>query len=433
VESELGHGSKFRFTARFARSVLPEGVTTSPGRLTDLRVLIVDDNETHQRMLEEQLTSWRMQPTAVSNAMAAMDALRGAQDAGNSFALVLIDARMPEVGGVTFAGDIQQHWGSRAPRLILLSSAGDPELLAESRLNGVLAFLLKPVKPSELLEAIWWVMSLDLTLPNGAVESEETPVHLAPLNLLVAEDNDLNVAVLEGLLRRGGHHAEFARDGRAALELALELASEDACDVMLLDLHMPGLDGFQVARAIREREQGTDRHLPIIALTARSSVHDRERCIAAGIDEFLAKPIEAAALWAAVGRLVRARSRALAVSPDARWELLDPRAILRACDGQAALLEKLVVVLRNGLPIQMARVRTALGQGDFPSLREAAHRLAGTAGEFSTVTADIAMAMEDEAIRQDLEACTALVERLGSMCDALLEETTTLSIDSLKS
>ncbi|HXK16714.1 MAG TPA: response regulator, partial [Polyangiaceae bacterium] len=253
-----------------------------------------------------------------------------------------------------------------------------------------------------------------------------------PLRILVAEDNELNVALLEELLRRRGHRAEFARDGHAALDLALKVAPEDVCDLMLLDLHMPGLDGFEVARAIREHEQGTRRHLPIIALTARSSARDRERCIAAGMDEFLSKPIEAAALWAVIERLVRRWSPSGGVSAQVESHLLDPRAILRACDGQASLLKKILVVFRKSLPKHMSRVRTALDAGDFAGLREAAHSLAGTVGAFSTVTADIALTLEDEAVRRDLESCTALVERLGSMCDALLEETATLSIDSLK-
>jgi two-component system, sensor histidine kinase and response regulator len=115
---------------------------------------------------------------------------------------------------------------------------------------------------------------------------------------------------------------------------------------MLLDLHMPALDGFQVARAIREHEQGTTRQLPIIALTARSSAHDRERCIAAGMDDFLAKPTDAALLWAAMGRLIRHRPPARGAPPQDESRLLDPRAILQVCDGQASLLEKILVVIR---------------------------------------------------------------------------------------
>jgi PAS domain S-box-containing protein len=432
VESAPGHGSKFRFTSRFARSTRSEGATTSPERLAELRVLIVDDNETNRRILEEWLTSWRMQPTAVGNGAAVMDALTQAHDVGSPFALVLLDGRMPDVDGVTLAGRIRQHWGARAPRLILLSSGDNPAFVAKSRVNGVLAFLLKPVQQSELLEAIWSVMNLDLTPPNADAKPAERHQQVPPLRILVAEDNEFNVALLEELLKGRGHQAKFARDGRTALDLALDLAPDGACDLMLLDLHMPGLDGFQVARAIREDEQGTNRHLPIIALTARSSAHDRERCIAAGMDEFLSKPIEAAALWAVIERLVRRWSPAGSVSPQLESQLLDPRAILRACDGQASLLEKILAVFRRSLPSHMSRVRTALGASDLAGVREAAHSLAGTVGVFSTVTADIALTLEDEAVRRDLESCRALVERLGSMCEALLQETATLSIDSLK-
>jgi PAS domain S-box-containing protein len=318
VESAPGHGSKFRFSTRFARSKRPESATSLPELLADLRVLGVEDDATNRR--------------------------------------------------------------------------------------------------------------LDLTPPSMVAPSVEPQLSF---RILVAEDNEFNVALLEELLRRRGHRGEFARDGRAALELALNHVPAEIFDLMLLDLHMPGLDGFEVARVIRDHEQGTSQHLPIIALTARSSAHDRERCIAAGMDEFLSKPVEAAVLWAMMERLVRRWSPAVGVPRQAKLRVLEPRSILRACDGEASLLERILVLFRQSLPNHMSQVRTALGVGDLATLREAAHRLAGTVGAFSTVTADIALTLEDEAVRQDLESCTALVERLGSMCEALLEETATLSIDSL--
>jgi two-component system sensor histidine kinase/response regulator len=432
VESVLGHGSKFCFTARFTRSTLSEGSTTAPERLSDLRVLIADDDATDRRVLEEWLTSWRMQPTAVGDTASVMAALARGQELGTPFELVLLDARMRDVEEACLAGRIRKQWGERAPRLVLLSSARDPALLARSSVTGVLAHLLKPVRQAELLEAIWGVMNLDLTSPNEQAKSGESAERLPPLNFLVAEDNDLNVALLDELLRQRGHHPQFARDGRAALDLALELAPEAAYDLMLMDLHMPGLDGFQVARAIREDEQGTTRHLPIVALTARSSAHDRERCIAAGMDEFLSKPIEAAALWAAVERVVRRWPPARGAAPQVEAGLLDAHAILSACDGEASLLAKILVVFRESLPNHLARVRSALAAGDFASLHEAAHGLAGTVGIFSPLTANVALTLEDAAEGQELECCAALIERLASMCHALLLETATLSIDSLK-
>jgi PAS domain S-box-containing protein len=427
VESAPGRGSTFTFTARFARSSRSDRTMTSPERLADLRVLVVDDNETNRRILVEWLQSWRMRPTAVVDAPAAIRELARAHDAGTPFALVLLDARMPDTDGVTLAGQIRKRWDAPAPRLILLSSDDNPALPARSRENGVLAYLLKPVQQSELLEAIWAVMNLDLTLPSAVVRAEGQRERSPSLRVLVAEDNDLNIALLQELLSQRGHQVKFARDGRVALELALE----GACDLMLLDLHMPEIDGFEVVGAIREHERGTNRHLPIIALTARSSARDRERCLAAGMDEFLSKPMEAAELWAAVDQLMTQWPPARPTPSHVEPGLLDPRAILRAIDGQASFLEKLLPVFRQTLPCQMSAIRAALVAGDFARLREAAHRLTGTVGTFSTVAADVASTLEDAAIRQEPESCAALVERLGSMCDALLEETATLSFDSL--
>src|SRR5262249_9080956 len=152
------------------------------------------------------------------------------------------------------------------------------------------------------------------------------------LRVLVAEDNDLNIALLRELLKTRGHQPQFARDGRAALELALQGTS----DLLVLDLHMPEMDGFEVVHAIRERERETGQHLPIIALTARSSARDRERCLLAGMDEFMSKPIEAPELWSAIDRLVARfapakRRVAASIEPG----LLDARVILRACGGSA--------------------------------------------------------------------------------------------------
>jgi HPt (histidine-containing phosphotransfer) domain-containing protein len=149
------------------------------------------------------------------------------------------------------------------------------------------------------------------------------------------------------------------------------------------------------------------------------------------MDEFLAKPIEAAALWAAMDRLLAAWPLAAPAPRTVEPGLLDTRAILRASGGQPAILEKLRLVFRRTLPVQMSRVRTALASGDLHELREAAHQLLGAVGTFSTVTAGIASTLEDAAIRDDRESCAALVERLASLCDALLAATATLSIDSL--
>src|SRR5205823_10152109 len=210
------------------------------------------------------------------------------------------------------------------------------------------------------------------------------PSPLAPgLHLLVAEDNEFNAQLLEQLLVRRGHRVRLANNGRDALRLA----NEDGFDLLLLDVHMPELDGFQVVRAIRDRERSTGGHLPVIALTARARHEDRERCLAAGMDDFLAKPIQAAGLWAAVDRAVRARP------PDDRPAagLLDPRVLLAACGGDSAILEKICQTFRACLPGHVKAVQDALRERDAPRLREAAHKLAGMVAVFSTVAGGVAL------------------------------------------
>jgi PAS domain S-box-containing protein len=428
VHSEPGRGSTFRFSARFARSSLPEVATASPERLAGLRVLVVDDNEANRHILEEWLTDWRMRPTAVGDASSVLAALAHADEVGEPFSLVILDGRMPDGDGITLAAQIRRRYGTSAPRQILLSSDDTAALPARSRENGILAYLLKPVQQSELLEAIWAAMSLDVTAPSALAKTGPQPQALASLRVLVAEDNELNIGLLRELLRKRGHEPRFARDGRAALELALQGTS----DLLLLDLHMPEMDGFDVVHAIRERERETGQHLPIIALTARSSARDRERCLAAGMDEFMSKPIEAAELWSAIDRLAARVAPATGrVAASVDQGLLDARVILRACGGDAELLQKLRLVFRQRLPEHVARIGAALAERNLRQLREAAHKLVGTVGAFSTVTADLAVTLEAAAIGEDLDSCGPLVERLVRMCERLLDATVTLSLDSL--
>ena len=425
VDSEPGRGSTFAFTANFARSSRPESsaLAASPELLEGLRVLVVDDNETNRRVLVERLTEWRMRPMAVGNAASAVEALARADDSGAPYSLVLLDARMPDIDGISLAAELQARFGSAAQRLILLSSDDDPVLPARSREAGIQGYLLKPVQQSELLETIWAVMNMPAD-GLAEVRSGSTPRSQpvfgtrTALRILVAEDNELNVALLRELLSKAGHRAEFAGDGRAALGLL----TANAYDLLLLDLHMPEMDGFEVVQAIREQELGTNQHLPIVALTARSSNRDRERCLAAGMDDFLSKPIEADTLWAAIERI----ASAFLPNRPRPSRLLDHGAISRACGGRQGILEKLCEVFQRSLPEHVAKVRSALDARDLRGLSEAAHLLYGTVAAFSTIAGALALNLEGLAAAEDLESCTELVERLGSMCSELLEDARSL-------
>ena len=227
----------------------------------------------------------------------------------------------------------------------------------------------------------------------------------------MAEDNEFNAQLLEELVARRGHRVKLANNGREALALA----EEGVFDLLLLDIHMPELDGLQVVQAIRASERTSGRHLPVIALTAGSRKEERERCLAAGMDDFLSKPIRAADFWGAIDRVVGPRE------PKARTtsELLDPVVLLDVCGGDTGILEKLRQTFRTRLPDYMAALQEALRERDSVRLRDSAHKLSGMVAAFSNVAGGVASALEDHAAQDELEEARPLVERLETMVEEL--------------
>lgn len=244
------------------------------------------------------------------------------------------------------------------------------------------------------------------------------------LSILAAEDNELNRLLLEQLLGRRGHRVRLAKDGREALAIA----REGEFDLLLLDVHMPEMDGFQVVRALREHERQTGSHLPVIALTARSRKEDREQCLAAGMDDFLAKPIQAADLWAAIDRVVEEQPN---VDPSSR-QLLSPDVLLAACGGDATILESLGRAFRAGLPDLIAAVQQSLRDGDAVALREAAHKFCGMISTFSTQVGRLASDLEDVAAEGQLEQARPLVAQLETAAERLTQQLRGLSLESLR-
>ncbi|HEY6877309.1 MAG TPA: PAS domain S-box protein [Polyangiales bacterium] len=264
----------------------------------------------------------------------------------------------------------------------------------------------------------------ELPEPSVLRSSPRPPPRAARgLQVLVAEDNELNVVLLEHLLMQAGHQAEFASDGGRTLALL----SEGNFDLLLLDLHMPEIDGFEVVRRIRAREQGRGTHLPIVAVSARSSESDRQRCFEAGIDDFVAKPVEAAALWAAIERVV-AR-----LAPRGLSSWLSPHAILGACDGHEALLAKMCSAFRRTVPVQLQRVEQAVASDDLVTASQAAHMLRGTLSAFSKLAEDLTRSLEDAAQAGDGAGCRGWLERLQPVVSELIDATHELTVPSLRS
>jgi PAS domain S-box-containing protein len=443
VESEPGGGSTFRFTTRFG--LQPDADTVPPGRppvdLRGLRVLVVDDNATNRLILEEWLRGWQTEPTAVGDGLTALNTLWRAVALGRPYSLALLDGRMPGVDGLSLAAEISRSPQLADCRVILLTSEDHPGGLARQRELGIAAVARKPIQQEELLDTVSRVLSRsqpDEAPVDGVAGREpedETPAAepacSRPLRILVAEDNELNQQVVQHLLARRGHTVQIAGNGREALE-ALEAGG---FDLLLLDVHMPELDGFQVIEALRRREQGTGRHLPVVALTARSMKGDRERCLQAGMDDYLGKPIRRKELFAAIDRVLAGRPPAEQAEGGAAPAdgLLDPVTLLTACDATPALLGQMIAIFQADAPTHLARVEAAVGAGNAAELREAAHKLRGLAAAFSPAAAEAAGVLEQAGAAGRLDGAAELYATLAGMVRELGPLLAGLSVEELQS
>jgi PAS domain S-box-containing protein len=269
-----------------------------------------------------------------------------------------------------------------------------------------------------------------VTRSSDALDGAATATGVAPRRILVAEDSEFNSRHIERLLGRRGYVVRVATDGREALDLVGKVA----VDLLLLDLHMPVLDGFQVIRAIRERERAAGGHLPVIALTARARPEDRERCLAAGMDDYLSKPVRAAELFAAIERMVSAHGSSRATRSEAGDlnTLLDPVALLASCGDDAESLRELCRDFRAFTPARIAELSAALRDRDATRLREAAHKLCGLLSAFSTAAATAASDLEEVADRGEFDEARPLVERLEAMTRELNLRVEGLSLETLR-
>jgi PAS domain S-box-containing protein len=274
LESSAGHGSTFHFTAWFGRTAEPPP-EIEPVDLRDLRVLVVDDNATNRRILEELLTHWHMRPTVVASGAEALAALERQRETDEPFSLVLLDSMMPGLDGFAVANRISRNTAINRPTIMMLSSAERQGDAMRCRDLGVSAFLVKPVRRSQLLDAMLTALGQraheDLHLL--AHVPQPLPASSRSLRVLLAEDNVVNQKLATRLLEKRGHAVTIAENGR----VAIDLWSRDHFDVVLMDVQMPELDGFAATAEIRLREIATRRHTPIVAQSARDSARLRSR------------------------------------------------------------------------------------------------------------------------------------------------------------
>lgn len=289
LESEPGAGSAFHFTANFRLTENPPATELSSSEFQSLRVLVVDDNQTTQRILSEMLQGWQLPCEVASNGQAALEELQSSVQNETPYGLVLLDAVMPGLDGLAVAEKIKAQPNFGNPAIIMVSPGGLTAGVDHSPRVGIARHMIKPVLQSELLDAIRRVVNSQNIEDNStpitpvAVNSTHTRLHI-----LLAEDGLVNQKLATALLRQRGHHVVLASNGKEAIDAI----NQRNFDVVLMDIQMPEMDGFEATRLIRQRETKSRTYTPIIAVTAAALAEDRDRCFACGMDAYLTKPID---------------------------------------------------------------------------------------------------------------------------------------------
>ena len=430
VESEIGVGTTFHFTAEFGvvESDLDADQFVVPAVLSDSRILVVDDNATSRQILENIMAGWNVYPGLSDGAQNAMRELERAYAEGKPYNLVITDSNMPEIDGFGLIKWIRDNSEISQAKAIILTShvrQGDAALRRELDIS---AHVVKPIRQSELLDAMLTsfseMQSANESSQFGATSADVQEV--AAMNILLAEDNALNQRLAVRLLERSGHHVDIAENG----EQAVQANNRGMYDLILMDVQMPEMDGLEATRAIRESErQSSGPHVPIVAMTANAMPGDREQCIAAGMDDYISKPIDPDHLASAIGRIAEwGRIDQSHQTSEEETEIdvpvIDWETALRRAGGDREFLDELFDMFFENVPKLKADVESAMQTNDARKLLEASHTLKGSAANLSAVqVSEAALKLEMMGISGDLsgaaDAYEALCNELDNMSQTL--------------
>ncbi len=447
ADSELGRGSTFHFTAEFG--VAADQHRHEPAELESLRdlpVLVVDDNSTNRRILQEMLVYWHMQPILADSAATARKALITADEAQRPIRLILLDNHMPGEDGLQFAESVR-HRPQHPPCPILMISSGSCPTDADQFQNyGISRYLTKPIIWSELLNEVLHQFGKHAPVDPAKSPLPAPATHGQPRRVLLVEDNEINRRVAVGLLRSRGHQVVLAENG----QVAVDLLAHETFDVVLMDMQMPILNGYEATLAIRQREQQTGGHIPIVAMTAEALKGDRERCLATGMDDYVSKPIAPLALYRAVERFPALCLPAddeprelpavdttptqplpqpfVAVAgpdsaptspipmvnrPASDWPALDWSIAKERLACGPEVLREFVDLTKQEVANQLADLHRAIETRDFPLLRRTAHTLKSSVTYFGAERlAQAALAIETRGRTDSLEGIAQLLSTL---------------------
>jgi signal transduction histidine kinase/ligand-binding sensor domain-containing protein/CheY-like chemotaxis protein len=390
VESQPGQGSTFHFTVRLGRGTRQE--RPAPLTATDMlgmRVLVVDNNTTNLRILGEMLTRWGMMACLTEDGPSALRELQLAHEQGRPFALLLTDAHMPNMDGFMLAQCVKNDPRFTEMNIVVLTSAGAPGDAARCRQLEVAAYLTKPIQQAQLRETLQKIMGRypqrggEFSTEAATVRPQKTNIATG-LKILVAEDNPVNQLLATRLLEKRNHQLLVVGNGLEALE-ALEQQRDQGFDLILMDVQMPQMNGFEATRIIRERERIQGGHIPIIAMTAHAMKGDRERCVGAGMDGYVSKPIQVQELYAVIDEVVEQmqKSKRRKVSEGQGQVALDKAAALANLGGDEHVLAEAGHLFLVECSRLMSEVQEAIRRNNASALEQAAHIIKGSVGTFA--------------------------------------------------
>jgi signal transduction histidine kinase/DNA-binding response OmpR family regulator len=420
VESKVRQGSKFHF-----RVVLeinksePEPLTDEVHRLIDLPILVVDDNASNRRILREILTNWHMNPTLANSGAEALSVL-GKVDSKNIFAVVLLDVHMPDMDGFAVAEQIRNSYKLREVKVILLTSASRPSDVARCRELGISDYLSKPIKQSELFDAIVTAIA-GHGRKRERYESASAFIQASErsLRVLLAEDNPVNQTLAIRILEKLGHKVQVANNGKEVLG---RFQAEEF-DLILMDIQMPEMDGLEATTAIRTAESGTGKHMPIVAMTAHAMKGDREKCLSAGMDGYLSKPIRIDELKQAMSEVNKIPKMVQSSEQNSFRAIGQLELLLESVMGDRTLLTEMAELWLADSAKQETQIRNGLDSADAIMVQRAAHAIKGSVGTFQASAAqDAANQLELSAKDADLVGARKAFEGLLTQIDLVRKD-----------
>jgi two-component system sensor histidine kinase/response regulator len=401
IESEVGKGSDFHFIVALPAGepmAQPEEVDGTLAQLSGVKTLIIDDNKTNRRILEGLLQLWGMNVKSAADGETALEMLAVANASGVPFRLVLTDMHMPKMDGFMMVQQMYADTSLAPSTVMMLSSGGHHGDASRCQSLGIAAYLLKPVRRSELQEAILRALNNTPAEERSPMITQNTLLAERPSNqfltILLAEDNEVNQKLAVRMLERRGHTVMVASNGREAVESV----PRHHFDLVLMDVQMPEMDGIEATQKIRHAEEGTDRYLPIVAMTALVMKGDRERCLAARMDGYISKPINVQELDAILETYAEKKSKQTMDVPlhsanTAPQASVNAEELLSRIDGDREFISELLEIFSTDYPQKVGVMRAALQSQDFEGFRRAAH---GLKGALANLAASRAAAMASE-------------------------------------